>query len=161
MGCDIENEYLFKELCCECLNEAWHYTQKHCEQKSINAVEYRYSILLYIKPFKNSKIKNKLNLKLKAEDYFSGSLIEKHKEFEIYRDKILAHMDFSEIQPKIHTYKNHEGDFNFMYGSNWKPMNAISSNPYDLRILIETVLDKLYIEVDDLKSRIIQSLQND
>ena len=143
----MEDRFIHYQESITSLNRAWR-TVRELEAaepgSAIWAAAYRMVLVEYCKPFKRSNGLVLKTLKLDVPELI-GDLNQIHDQVLHLRDKFLAHSDLDSIDPKVY------------YAVNGEPIILKNTSPvmpslYELRTLIENVLNHLYERESDYAS---------
>lgn len=128
------------------LNETWKILNDLKNNKSniLYVPAFRYAIIAYAKPYKNSRI-NDAESKRLDDAFVPNEFKEVHKKLIRSRDKRHAHLDINELNLKIMPY-NIEGDFGVSTS-----MNRI--NPLDDTPELDEFIKLIEGTVDNMRKR--------
>lgn len=147
-----QDEYfIYFQSCINSLNESWGILNTiHTQQKKpLIAPTFRYALILYCKPYKNSQCTIKKKRQLQT-DFIPPEYLPLHERIILSRDKVHAHSDLTIMEAKLTVNNFKEQRYTSIIQNTIYGTEELVNLP-KIVTLIEKTLDNMYTKEKELE----------
>ena len=149
-----EERYVHFSCCLEWLNESWALlkTLKDERQNPLFAPSFRFALILYSKPYRESRgsatRKHRLDM-----SFIPSAHADLHKIILNERDQMHAHSDLTVMAAQLTVHKFEEQKYAMIIRNHLEP-TRLASRFDEVVDLLEQTIDRMYIEVKTLEAQL-------
>ena len=151
---NTEERYVHFASCIDWLNECWRLLQDIKVEKSnpLTAAAFRFAIILYSKPYRESR-GNAIRKHRLETGFIPRKCLSLHIEILSERDQLHAHSDLTILDARL-TVHRFEEKKSAQIVRNMLDATRLLPKLDDVIALVEDTLDQMYIEVKNLESQL-------